>query len=104
MSDDEKARLEALDAYFAAESAPQIQAHVKQSANDPTAALAAVSGIEDRSLLADLLAAGIRPETFACLSLLPLCEVAWADGDISNREREAVMQAAAHHGIESGSA
>lgn len=103
MSAEENERLAALDAYFAAESGPQLQPFV-QRAHEPTSALAAVSGLDDKSLLQDLLDAGIRPETFACLSLLPLCEVAWADGDISSREREAVMQAATQHGIESGSA
>jgi hypothetical protein len=105
MSDSEKERLQALDAFFAAEPSPQLQAHVRQeiSKHDPAAALGAVSGIQDRALLQDLLAAGIRPETFAALSLLPLCEVAWADGAISSRERDAVLAAAAQHGIESGS-
>jgi len=104
MSDAETERLAALDAYFAAESSPKIKAHPPRHVSEPTAALAAVSGIDDKGLLQDLLAAGIRPETFACLALLPLVEVAWADGDISRRERDAVMQAAATHGIESGSA
>lgn len=105
MSDSEQARLQALDAYFAAEPTPQLQAHVRQeiSKHDPTSALGAVSGIQDRALLQDLLDAGIQPATFAALSLLPLCEVAWADGAISSRERDAVLKAAEQHGIESGS-
>lgn len=103
MSDNEQERLAALDAYFAGESALQLQPHIRPS-GEPTGALAAVSGIDDKALLEDLLAAGIRPETFACLSLLPLVEVAWADGDISARERDALLKAAAQHGIESGSA
>ena len=37
------------------------------------------------------------------MSLLPLCEVAWADGAISSRERDAVLKAAEQHGITSGS-
>lgn len=105
-SQENQDRLQALDAYFAAEQDPQLQAHVRQSISqhDPTSALAAVSGIQDRGLLTDLLAAGILPETFAALSLLPLCEIAWADGDISHKEREAVLTAATQHGIESGGA
>ena len=104
--DDEQQRLAALDSYFAEHSGPELEAHSQRAPakHDPTSALAAVSGIDDQELLRDLLAAGIRPETFACLALLPLCEVAWADGDVSNREREAIMKAAAQHGIESGTA
>ena len=103
---DEQQRLEALDAYFAQQSGPELKTQAQQVSNlpEPTAALAAVSGIDDQPLLRDLIAAGIRPETFACLALLPLCEVAWADGDISSRERDAVLQAATRHGIVSGSA
>jgi hypothetical protein len=105
MSESEKERLQALDAYFAAESTPQLQAHVQQEIDkhDAVSALAAVSGIQDHGLLQDLIDAGIRPETFAALSLLPLCEVAWADGAISSRERDAVLKAAELHGIETGS-
>ncbi len=103
MSDDEQQRLAALDAYFAAESGPKMAPFVHRH-NEPTSALAAVSGIDDKPLLQALLDAGIRPETFACLSLLPLCEVAWADGDISSREREAVLKAAEQHGVPPGSA
>lgn len=104
-SESEVERLRALDAFFALEQTPQLQAHVRHeiSKHDPTSALAAVSGIQDRALLQDLLDSGIRTETFAALSLLPLCEVAWADGAISSRERDAVLAAAAQHGIESGS-
>lgn len=105
MIDDQSERLEALDAYFAAEADPQLQAHVRHSIeqHNPTGALGAVSGIQDEVLLRDLTDAGIRPETFAALSLLPLCEIAWADGDISSKEREAVLAAATQHGIDSGS-
>ncbi|WP_254512822.1 hypothetical protein [Anatilimnocola floriformis] len=104
--DEEQQRLAALDAYFAQHTGPELEAHSQRSPvkHDASSALAAVSGIDDPELLRDLLAAGIRPETFACLALLPLCEVAWADGDISSRERDAILKAAVQHGIESGTA
>jgi hypothetical protein len=102
---DETDRLQALDDYFAAEADPQLQAQVHKAIqeHDPTSALAAVSGIQDKELLRDLTEAGIRPETFASLALLPLCEIAWADGDVSSKERTAILAAATQHGIESGS-
>ncbi|QDU31876.1 hypothetical protein ETAA8_70370 [Anatilimnocola aggregata] len=105
MADENSVSLAALDEYFAQQD-PQLQAHVRQTIGQqsPTSALSAVSGIQDEVLLQELIAAGIRPETFACLSLLPLVEIAWSDGDVSNKERDAVVAAATNHGIESGSA
>jgi hypothetical protein len=105
MPDEQEISLEALDSYFAQQD-PQLQAHVRHtiSQSTPTSALAAVSGIHDDTLLNELLAAGIRPETFACLSLLPLVEIAWSDGDVTTKEHDAVIAAATNHGIVSGSA
>ncbi len=61
--------------------------------------LAAASGIEDRALLARLAAAGVRAETLAALTLIPLVEVAWADGRMDARERSAVLSGAESTGI-----
>jgi len=41
-----------------------------------------------------------EPETVLALQLVPLAAVAWADGKIEPREREAVLKAAAAQGIE----
>jgi len=104
MGDEEQEREQALDAYFAEEYAAELaQVRPTIEQQDRTSALAAISGIQDEILLRDLGDAGIRPETFAALALLPLCEVAWADGDVSSRERDAILAAATNHGIESGS-
>ncbi|WP_425616113.1 hypothetical protein NA78x_006052 [Anatilimnocola sp. NA78] len=105
MADENSMSLAALDEYFTQQD-PNLQAHVRKEIgkHSPTAALAAVSGIQDEVLLQELTDAGIRPETFACLSLLPLVEIAWSDGDVSTKERDAVVAAATNHGIDSGSA
>lgn len=105
MPNESSERLQALDAFFASEYDAKLTAHVRQSIkpHHPTSALAAVSGIDDQELLRDLSDTGIRPETFAALSLLPLCEVAWADGDITSKEKDAILAAAAQHGIEPAS-
>jgi tellurite resistance protein len=66
-------------------------------------ALAEASGISDEALLARLAALGIRAETLAALTLVPLVEVAWADGRMEPRERDAVLRGAESSGIESGS-
>jgi len=66
--------------------------------------LAHVSGILDDKVLASLVKAGVRAETLAAVSLIPLVEVAWADGAVSADEREAVLKGAADNGIKEGSA
>ena len=63
--------------------------------------LAETSGIKDQNVLGKLYEAGVRPSTMTALSLLPLILVAWADGDIDQRERDAILKAAVEHGIDS---
>jgi hypothetical protein len=66
--------------------------------------LAHVSGILDEKVLTKLVKAGVRAETLTAVTLIPLVEVAWADGAVSEDEREAVLKAAANDGIKEGSA
>jgi tellurite resistance protein len=61
------------------------------------------SGIESSEVLEDLTNAGLSAETVAALALVPLVEVAWADGEIHAKEREAVLRAASDVGIRAGS-
>ena len=57
-------------------------------------ALAKASGITTPAVLDQLLQFGIRAETLAALSVVPLVEVAWADGDLDAKERRAIMERA----------
>lgn len=67
-------------------------------------ALAAASGITDDPELIDRLAGlGIHAETLAALTLIPLVEVAWADGKMEARERDAILRGAESSGIQPGS-
>jgi hypothetical protein len=67
-------------------------------------ALAAASGItDDPALLDRLVSLGIHAETLAALTLIPLVEVAWADGKMEARERDAVLRGAESSGITPGS-
>jgi tellurite resistance protein len=61
--------------------------------------LASASGIGDEALLRRLAALGIRADTLAALTLIPLIEVAWADGKMDASEREAVLFGAESTGI-----
>jgi hypothetical protein len=66
--------------------------------------LAHVSGILDEQVLMNLVKAGVRAETLAAITLIPLVEVAWADGFVADDERAAVLQAAAANGVNPGTA
>lgn len=73
----------------------------KQTSRD---ALKKASGMEDDEVLDKLIELGITAETITALSLVPLIKVAWADGSIQEREREAILQGAQGKGIEKDSA
>jgi hypothetical protein len=57
-------------------------------------ALAEASGITNPAVLKELMALGIRAETVAALSVVPLVEVAWADGTLDAKERRAIVDRA----------
>jgi hypothetical protein len=61
--------------------------------------LARASGIDDSDLLERLVALGIDARSWTALSLVPLVEIAWADGSIDEKERAAVLAAASEHGL-----
>src|SRR5258705_4446612 len=60
------------------------------------------SGMTDDAVLDKLVELGLRSNTIAALSLVPLIEVAWADGEIQDNERTAILQGAHGKGLESG--
>jgi hypothetical protein len=66
-------------------------------------ALARVSDIEDEAVLDKLVALDVKPETLAPFSLIPLIEVAWADGIVSGDEAVAILDSASAGGIKKGS-
>jgi len=66
--------------------------------------LAGASGIADQAALQSLAAAGVNASTLAALTLVPLIFVAWADRSMDDRERQAILSAAADAGITKGGA
>jgi tellurite resistance protein len=66
-------------------------------------ALAGEVGLENKALLDRLVELGIRVDTVEALVLVPLAMVAWADGRMDAREREAVLRGAQASGITPGS-
>jgi hypothetical protein len=58
-----------------------------------------VSGIKNEALLDELVGLGLDAGGLAALSLVPLLKVAWADGKVQPREREALLEAAGKAGV-----
>jgi uncharacterized membrane protein YebE (DUF533 family) len=62
-------------------------------------ALREASGIENEAVLEHVLQLGLGSEDLAALSLVPLIQVAWADGRMDERERRAILTAAESCGV-----
>ena len=60
------------------------------------------SGMTDDAVLDKLVELDLRANTIAALSLVPLIDVAWADGEIQDNERTAILQGAHGKGLEQG--
>ena len=57
---------------------------------------------DDETLTSELQAAGITPQTLALLHLVPLIEVAWAEGEVTDRERQLIIAMAERRGAVPG--
>lgn len=100
--DDRRAALE--EAFFRKENERLRERLRKERERESTRrALASEVGIEDEALLDRLVELGIRVDTIEALVLVPLAMVAWADGRMEAREREAVLRGAEASGIVPGS-
>jgi hypothetical protein len=62
------------------------------------------TGLNDPDLLRELQALGFTPETVSLLPLVPIIQVAWAEGGITPAERRLLLELARDRGIEAGSA
>ena len=74
----------------------------KMDAQSSREDLRKASGMTDDKVLDKLVELGLRSNTIAALSLVPLIEVAWADGEIQDNERTAILQGAHGKGLEQG--
>lgn len=68
-----------------------------------TRAMGSTTGITDPDVLRDLLELGFTPETIGLLPLVPVLQVAWAEGGITPRERNLIEKLATARGITPGS-
>jgi hypothetical protein len=64
--------------------------------------LAEAIGLENEQILDVLREMGFDRATVVVLFLVPLLQVAWSDGSISDRERTLILEAAHAHGVKEG--
>jgi hypothetical protein len=89
--------------FFDEENKKKIEAlRAKEGAKQTREDLRKASGMTDDAVLDKLVELGLRSNTIAALSLVPLIEVAWADGEIQDNERTAILQGAHGKGLEQG--
>ena len=67
-------------------------------------ALEQETGLHDPAMLAELSQLGFTPETIALLPLIPVLQVAWAEGGVTAAERALIVSLARSRGIAKGSA
>ena len=92
------------DAFFTKESARLLQQmRDRARQQERRTAMREVVRVDDDALIDRLIELGLQPGTVLALQLVPLAAVAWADGQIEPREREAVLKAAAAQGVTSDS-
>ena len=65
--------------------------------------LSRCTGITDEAVLQELIDLDIDARTIIAISLVPLVRVAWADGEMDERERDAVLDVAKSVGLSPGS-
>jgi hypothetical protein len=65
--------------------------------------LGAKIGIDDPEMLKELQALGFTPDTVILLPLVPVVQMAWADGSVAPAERALIVKLARSRGITDGS-
>jgi hypothetical protein len=98
-------RRKALEDAFFAKQDTKLVARLRQERERSLAiaALKGASSIEDPDLLGRLVDLGIDARSWTALALVPLVEVAWADGRVEPKERDAILAMARQHGVAPGS-
>lgn len=93
------------EAYFRRKDAELI-AKLRQQAqfSEIAHALAVKLQTDEPALLERIKELGVTLDTGAAFILAPLVEVAWADGEVSDAERAAILHIAKQRGVEPGSA
>jgi len=76
---------------------------VRAAADEQRRRLGQETGVANDDVLHDLQDLGYTPETVMLLHLVPLIQIAWAEGGITQKERDLIVKAARSRGITAGS-
>ena len=92
------------DRFFKDQEAKQIS-HLREelAAKKNREELSSVCGIEDETVLNTLTKLDVGAHDVSALTLVPLVQVAWADGTVNDKERDAILKAANAQGVEANS-
>jgi len=87
-------------AFFTGANAPLLaELRKRTEAEQERDALREVVGIKDETFLRRLQTLGVRPEAAVALVMVPLILVAWGDGNLDQKERAAILEAARKRGV-----
>ncbi len=100
-----RAKARALENAFFAEQNEKLLAKLREKAarEEKKSEIREYLNMDNEEVLEALVDLDVEPETMVAFSLVPLVEVAWADGEIQKQEREAIIQAAVERGVDEGS-
>ena len=76
---------------------------VRAAADEQRRRLGQETGVANDDVLRDLQDLGYTPETVMLLHLVPLIQIAWAEGGVTQQERGLIVKAARSRGITAGS-
>lgn len=97
-------RKELEEGFFAQQNAKLVEKLRAEKQNALTLeGLTQATGITSQPVLDALLKLKLDATTVAALALFPLVQVAWADGTVDEKEKKAVLDAAAKSGVQAGS-
>ena len=92
------------DSFFAEENARVMQEFKRAVAvEEKKIEFREYLNIDNEEVLDALVELAVEPEALVAFSLVPLVEVAWADGEIQPKERDAILKAAIDSGVEDNS-
>ena len=74
------------------------------AATEARAEMAKQTGLTDPEMLQELEALGFTPETVGLLPLVPVVQMAWAEGGVTPAERSLIVKLARARGIQEGGA
>ena len=75
---------------------------VRAAAEEQRRRMGEQAGVADEEVLRDLQDLGYTPETVMLLYLVPVIQTAWAEGGITQKERDLIVAAARSRGITEG--